>query len=365
MRKHRKKVLFLSPYPVNKAPSQRLKFEQYYPYFEEAGYDITTSSFVDDDFWKIIYKKGNFLMKGWYTFKGYIRRIKDLWNLGKYDIVYVHLWVTPLGAPLFERLVARLAKNLIYDIDDLVYLGETTKSNQIIKHIKGRNKPISLMKRAKHVIVCTPKLDEFVKQYNKSTTDISSTIDTDKYIPKIHYNFKGKPVLGWSGSHSTSKYLYLLKDSLLELRKHVDFKLLVIGDPNFSIDGLDIEAIPWQAKTEVESLSRIDIGLYPLPNEEWVYGKSGLKALQYMALGIPTLATAIGANFRVLEDNKSGFLIPVDNSSEWVERIMRLLKDNELRKFIGVNGRRRVVDFYSIKTNKKIYLDIFNSLCIP
>jgi L-malate glycosyltransferase len=357
-----KKILFLAPYPINKAPSQRLKYEQYYPYFKEAGYELKTSSFIDEEFWEIVYKPGNRLLKFYYTIKAYFRRLSDLIKIGQFDIVYIHLWVTPFGFPIFEWLVCSLNKRIIYDIDDLIYLGGTSKANTAIKYFKGNTKPKFLIKRAKHVIVCTPILNDFAKKYNINTTDISSTIDTDVYKLKSNYEINEKLIIGWSGSHSTSKYLYLLQDILLQLRSKVDFKLFVIGDSNFNIDGLDVEAIEWERETEVENLLKIDIGLYPLPDEEWVYGKSGLKALQYMALGIPTLATAIGANFRVIEDGVSGFLIPLDEHEKWKDKIIQLANNIDLRRSIGEMARKKVVSQYSIQSNKDSYLEIFKNI---
>ena len=114
-----KKILFVCPYPENVAPSQRLKFEQYYQYFRSSGYEVETSSFINQSFWKIIYKKGGFFKKVWYTLSGYFSRLKDLLRLRKYDVVYVHLWVTPFGPPFFEWLFRKMAKNMVYDIDDL------------------------------------------------------------------------------------------------------------------------------------------------------------------------------------------------------------------------------------------------------
>jgi glycosyltransferase involved in cell wall biosynthesis len=143
---------------------------------------------------------------------------------------------------------------------------------------------------------------------------------------------------------------------LRRLREQYDFKLLVIGTRSFEIEGIDVEAIPWDDSTEVRDLRRIDIGLYPLPDEEWVLGKSGLKALQYMALGIPTIATAIGTNFRVMENDVSGFLVKSDD--EWLMRLAHLLRDPELRKRIGMNGRDRVQRYYSVRANEPIYLGI-------
>ncbi|MEL7006841.1 MAG: glycosyltransferase, partial [Bacteroidota bacterium] len=272
--------------------------KELYPHFEEAGYELTTSSFVSEGFWKVIYQKGQYPKKVMFTLMGYFRRVFDLFRLRQFDVVYVHLWVTPIGPPIFEWLVKLIARKIIYDIDDLVYLNDQRKNNKIMLLIRGKTKPISLMKTADHVICCTPMLEGFVRQYNDQVTDISSTINTEVYKPKLNYEIQGKPVIGWSGSHSTSRFLHLLAEPLKKLAQTHPFLLKVIGDPEFKMEGIEVRAISWSAEREVEELKEIDIGLYPLPlDEEWVYGKSGLKALQYMALGIPTLASAIGANY--------------------------------------------------------------------
>lgn len=352
----------MCPYPEDKAPSQRLKFEQYYDHFRAAGYDLTISSFVSPSFWNVIYKKGHLLQKAYYTIAGYIRRLRDLFRIRRYDIVYVHLWVTPLGPPVFERIVRSLGRKLIFDIDDLVYLKNLkSKATPFISKLKGAQKPLYLMRVADHVITCTPYLDNFVRQFNTHTTDISSTVDTEAYRPKIDYSLKeGKIVLGWSGSLSTAKYLHLLDDVFRQLRNHIDYKLLVLGDRNFRIEGIEIEAYDWEKSIELSTISRFDIGLYPLPDEEWVYGKSSLKAIQYMAMGIPTLGTAIGTNFRVIADGESGFL--VQTPEEWVNRIIQLALDMELRKRIGENARQKVITNFSISANKDIYLEILKKM---
>jgi glycosyltransferase involved in cell wall biosynthesis len=356
-----KKILVICPYPFNVAPSQRLKFEQYYPHFRNAGYQIRISPFISESFWKIIYKKGYFFQKLFYTTTGYLRRIRDLFLIGKYDIVYIHLWATPFGFPLFERLFRMLGKKIIYDIDDLVYLGNVkSKAHPVVNLIKGRRKPIYLMKSADHVITCTPYLDQFVKQFNSQTTDISSTVDTDHYQPVNNYANNKRLTIGWSGSITTSKYFYLLANVLRELRKKHDFRILVVGNKDVSIDGLDIEAVDWEEKKEMFYLKQFDIGVYPLPFEEWVYGKSGLKAIQYMALGIATVATAIGANFRVIENGVSGFL--VKDEQEWMDSLENLLADPCLRQKIGGEARKRVKKLFSVEANKDVYLKVLNEL---
>lgn len=357
----KRKLLIICPYPENVAPSQRLKYEQYFPYFREAGYDITVSPFISIGFWKIIYQPGYIFQKVFFTLLGYLNRFAELITIPRYDVVYVHLWATPFGPPVFEWMIRKLSKKMIYDIDDLVYLKDAqTKSHPLVRYIKGRQKPLYLMSVANHVITCTPHLDNFVRQYNQCTTDISSTINTEAYQPVNSYSNSNRLTIGWSGSLSTSKYFYLLENVLKELGKKYDFNILVIGDPNVRIEGLNLEAISWVEVDEVKNLQRLDIGLYPLPNEEWVLGKSGLKALQYMALGIPTVATAIGANFRVIENGESGFLVNTDG--EWVNALSKLIENPELRKEIGEKARARVEALYSINANKKVYLNILKEV---
>jgi len=355
-----KNILIICPYPENEVPGQRLKYEQYFEYFRRNGYKITVSPFFERYFYKVLYKQGNYPLKIVGTIWGYIKRIVQIIQLPFYDGVYIFLYVSPFGGPFFERLYRFFSVKVIYDIDDLVFIAKASKFNSMAIYFRGPKKYFYLMTVADHVITCTPYLDSTVRKYNLKTTDISSTINTDTYIPIENYLNDHRIVLGWSGSHSTAPYLKLLTTVLHKLRLQHDFKLLVIGAPVFQIDGIDVEVIAWNEATEARDLRRIDIGLYPLPDEEWVLGKSGLKALQYMACGIPTVATAIGANYRVIETGVSGFLVNSDD--EWLENLTNLLVDPGLRRRIGINGRERVEHLYSVRANEPVYLGIFDNV---
>jgi L-malate glycosyltransferase len=355
------KLLVICPYPVGVAPSQRLKYEQYFDAFREEGFEIHVQPFVSKKLWSIIYKKGNFIGKLLQTLLGYWSRFWLIFSLKKYDVVYIHLWVTPFFMPFYEWIYCSLAKKVVYDIDDLVYLSDNkSKANKTVGIFKSKKKPIYLMKHADHVITCTPYLDEFVRKFNTHTTDISSTVDTHKYIPVNRYENKNPIVLGWSGSTTTSKYFYLLKEVLLELSKKYPIKIIIMGNPNIQIEGLNIESLAWSESIELEVLQKFDIGLYPLPDEEWVLGKSGLKAIQYMALGVPTVATAIGANFRVIDDKVSGML--VNSHQEWVDALSALIESPELRKKMGEAGRKKIEQEFSIDTNQKNYLNVLKKM---
>ncbi len=294
---------------------------------------------------------------------GYFKRSFDLSRIPFYSGTYVHLWVTPLGFPVFEFLTMVLNKKSVYDIDDMIFLKEENKFNHIWSMFKGRGKPFALMKMAAHVIVCTPKLKEIAQRYNRRVTDISSTINTQAYKPVKEHRKNEITVLGWTGSFSGLEYLHTLDHVLREVAKQRKIKLSVIFniiDREFELRGVNVENIPWRQETEVEDLQRIEIGLYPFIKNEWCLGKSGLKALQYMALGIPVVATALGANLRVIENGVSGFL--VDSEQEWIDKIIELIDNPGLRNKIGLAARARVEKYFSLEANRDKYLNIFQEI---
>ena len=359
----RPRVLVLCPYPEDVAPSQRLKYEKYLEVFRAAGYDVDVSPFMSLAMWRTVYKQGGTVHKVLRTLAGYARRVRDLARLRSYDVVYVHLWVTPFGPPLFERLVRGLSRAVVYDIDDMIHVGERKEAG-LVASLKGRSKPLYLMTRADHTIVGAPRMAEIAQERAAHVSDISPTIDTDAYAPPVDHETRHREgrtlTVGWSGSHSTSKYLRYLEPILARLRQRYAFEVLVIGDPSFEFGSVPCRAIPWTLETEVEGLRQIDIGLYPLPDEPWVHGKGGGKALQYMALGIPVVATAIGASHRVVEDGVSGFL--VDSPEAWEARLEQLLTDPQLRARMGHEGQKRVEALYSIRANQGTYLGILGRL---
>lgn len=353
-------VLFFLPYPLNTVPGQRLKFEQYFDHFKKNGISIDVCTFITQDFYHILYRKGHYAKKCFYTLNRYFARLYHIIQTERFEVIYFFLWAVPFGPPVYEALLKKSGKPIIYDIDDLVFLPHSSNANRFINFLKGKNRIQYSMKMADHVIVCTEYLKRYALQFNKNVTNISSTIDTDKYFVKNSYSNKKRITIGWSGSHSTSPYLHLLDKVLKKIQDKYNTNIKVIGDRNFNIPDVSISAQDWKYDTEVHDLQHIDIGLYPLPEEEWVLGKSGLKALQYMGLGIPTVAQAIGANFDIIKDGHNGFLAGAEK--DWYEKIAALVEDPYLRRKIGLNGRKTVEDRYSVRVNASVYLDILNKV---
>ena len=165
--------------------------------------------------------------------------------------------------------------------------------------------------------------------------------------------------IGWTGTFTSKIYLDILRDFFQKLSVRFNFRLVIISDFDYELPGVDLKVIKWKKETEIDDLSNIDIGIYPLPHDDWVSGKSGLKALQYMAMGLPTVASNVGNIRNVIKDGYDGFL--VNNLNEWENRIIELLNNECLRKRIGLNARKTVEDNFSIDSNTDKYLNVLKA----
>jgi glycosyltransferase involved in cell wall biosynthesis len=359
----KKSILVICPFPQNFAAGQRLKYEQYFDHWKENGYEITVSSFMDRSMWDVVYLKGNYIKKVLGTIRGYSYRVLDLFRISQYDIVYVFMWVSPFGSTFFERVFRALSKKLIYDIEDNTMVVASGSVNRIVSMLKNPNKNKFLMKEADYVITSSPALNDYcLKINNKGKCKfISSSVNTDIFFPKNSFSNEKKVVIGWTGTFSSKKYLDILRPVFIELKKECDFRLIVIGNFEYELHGIDLEVIQWNLESEVADMQKIDIGIYPLSDDPWVYGKSGLKAIQYMSFGLPTVATNIGTTASIIKHMDNGWLVKDQN--DWVLALKKLISNPKLRKSFGDKARITVVQRYSIDVIKAEYLSIIENIC--
>lgn len=360
----RKRILVLCPFPQGVAAGQRLKYEQYFDDWSNAGYDLDISSFMDMAMWNNVYQPGRYSAKIVGVFRGTARRIADMFKLHRYDIVYVFMWVTPFGTTLMERIVRKCSKRLIFDIEDNVLVGQSFPNSQnvnsLINFLKGPKKARYLIKTADHVITSSPFLNEICTKINekKCCTYVSSSIDTDRFFPNNSYKNDKLIVVGWTGTFSSKIYLDMIRDVFLDLTKRVPFKLKVIGNFDFDLPGVDLEIVQWSEIREVADLQTLDIGVYPLSKDNWVFGKSGLKAIQYMAFGLPCVATNVGTTPLLIRNRENGIL--VNTHIEWVDALEELIRNPELRMSLGTTARSDAVAKYSIKAVAKSYRKVID-----
>ena len=218
------------------------------------------------------------------------------------------------------------------------------------------------MKHSKYVIACTPKLEEIAREMNgyKKAIDISSSFDTKRFLPVSEYLQHDITTIGWTGTHSTIPFLEMLQPVLEEVSRQRKIRLLVIANKEYKMKNVPTDYLPWKKETEVQDLHHFEIGLYPIPANEWSLGKSSLKALTYMAIAIPVVATAYGTNFRVIQNGVQGFL--VSNEKEWVASLLQLIDNIQLRREMGLAGRKRVEEQFSVEANFGKYLHVFNTV---
>lgn len=361
-----KSILVLCPFPLDVAPAQRLKYEQYFDHWRANGYSVTVSPFMSRKLMDVAWKKGHLATKILGTIAGTLRRWRDFLRVPRYDLVYVFLWVTPLGLSWAERLVRLLSRRLIYDIDDMVHVGQKIDDrinpNPLVRFLKGRGKPLYLMRAADFVIASSPFLEETARQLNchGRASYITSSVDVHHFRPRSQRPDNAKCVIGWTGTFSGQPFIETIVPMLRMLRQSHDFEFRIVGNFDMAIDGIDLKVVRFDKAREIADLEHFDIGVYPLPDDPFVYGKSGLKAIVYMAMGLPVVASAVGTTPLLYEHGDIGFMVRSDE--DWLNGLKTLIDDPDLRRRMGDTARRVAVDHYSREAVQKQYLRILDEV---
>ncbi len=357
-----KSIYFLVPYPLGKAPSQRFRFEQYFKLLDEKGFHYVVKSFYSDKTWIFLHQEGHVFSKGIKIISAFFIRFFQLFTLLKFDYVFIHREVTPIGPPFFEWIIAKvLRKKIIYDFDDAIWLPNFSESNSTFQKLKYYQKVNGIMKWAFKISAGNAYLVEYAKQFNSNVIVNPTTIDTEFYhngeLYRTNKNDK-MPVIGWTGSHTTAKYLEFLIPILDKLNNEFDFEFCVISNEEPAVKIKNLNFIKWSKDSEIEDLLRFDIGVMPLTDDQWAKGKCGFKALQYMSLGIPAIVSPVGMNVDIIDQGENGYLCSTEK--EWYDSLYFLLKNpSEIIKMHN-SARMKIIDKYSIVSNKKNFLNLFN-----
>ncbi|PLK27165.1 glycosyltransferase family 4 protein [Novosphingobium sp. TH158] len=349
-----KRILVLCPYPEGVAAGQRLKFEQYYDDWRAAGHTVTVAPFMDMALWRVLYEPGHLPAKLLGMAKGYLRRLCQLRQVSQHDLIFVHMWITPLGGTMAERLVMWLVRRgggrFIYDVEDNI-VSARPPAVGLLRRVAGplvdrARKVRLLIAGADAVIVASPFLVEPYRAIARGPVHlIPPSLDTERIRPAAAPRHDGTVVIGWTGTFSSRIYLDLLADVFRRLSARVPFRLRVIGNFDYQLPGVDLEVVRWTAEREAEDLQGLDIGIYPLVDDEWSRGKAGLKIIQYQAAGLPCVASDVPLSRDQLREGETGFLVSSDD--EWVDRLEQLVRDAGLRRAMGARGREDAVAGYS------------------
>jgi len=349
------KVIAFASYPIE-AAATRYRLQQFVEPLSSRGITLTIKPFLNSQQFAVLYQPGALASKALGLGGAGLLGITTGFAARHADVVLVQREAMNFGPPLIEWLAARVFKRpLILDLDDATYVPYTSPTyGKFSKTLKWFSKTDDLIRWADIVTCGNRAIAEYAESKGAKTRIIPTVVDTDVFVPRQRVPpVNNDPlVLGWIGTHSTFPYLRAVFPVLQDLAKRYRFKLKIVGAGTStpSIPGVEVENLEWQLEREVEDFQSFDVGLYPIDAslyaESWAAGKSGFKAIQYMAVGIPFVGAPVGAMAEIGEAGVTHFHATSDD--EWFRTLELLLDDAELRRTMGASGRRHVVEHYSL-----------------
>ena len=285
------------------------------------------------------------LARAYSSFLPKVRNVRD------YDAILVSREATLIGPALVERWAVSRGTPMIYVLDDPHYIPYRSPSNGWLSYLKFFGKVKTLCRISSAVIVNSPSHFQFASRFSANVWQIPSVVDADVYTGWIpgRAGASRHKTLGWTGSPSTTVNLQVIREPLRRITERNDVALRLIGARDFGLPEVPYEGTEWRRETEVEDLRRLDVGLLPVPLTPWTPHKFYLKLVQYMALGIPPVATPLGANTSVIEDGVTGFLAHDDEA--WYSILTRLVEDDELRVEVGQRAASVARERYTVQAN--------------
>ena len=339
------KVLGLALYgPL--AASTRYRLGQYVPGLASLGIDLKISHLLGDDYLRSRFKGvslplGAVLRSGW-------ARMADLWNIYEYDVAMLHCELFPLFPGWIERALIR--QPYIYDFDDAFYLKYRTGRMRAASPLLGR-KFDTVMAGGAAVTAGNRVLADYARLRNPATRYFPTVVDTARYVPMPAKRGDQVFTVGWIGSPSTAPYLGALAGPLSAIGQEGPVRFIVIGGKAPVVANVTVIELDWNEDTELSLINSFDVGVMPLPDNEWAKGKCAFKLIQYMACAVPAIASPVGANVEVVND-VCGLI--ADTPQEWADAL-RLLRDRPaMRNEMGQAGRERVIVHYSLLKNLPI-----------
>ena len=334
------------------AASTRQRLLQYVPSLEAAGFTIEHHPLLGNDY-----------VRGLVTGRrpsavaiasSYLRRFRQLLETRECDLIWVYAELFPWLPAAFERLALRAGKPIIYDLDDAFFLPYKGKPL-----LDGKLEPLL---RAAAACTCgNAYLRDYASRFCERSIVVPTVVDTSIYLP-VKRPGDGSLVIGWIGSPSTWANVQPLLPMLRQLCAEHGARFRVVGAGAAAeqdrFPGLDL--VDWSEATEVAEVQRMDIGIMPLLDRPFERGKSGYKLVQYMACGLPVVASPVGVNAEIVADGASGFL--ASSLEEWRQALVRLLDDATLRLSMGQVGRQRAEHAYSLASQAARLVALFESV---
>ncbi len=347
------RVLALASYPIQ-AASTRYRLHQFVRPLSERGITLTIRPFLDSRLFQSLYDRRALPHTAFGLLMAGLLRTRDLLDARRADVILIQREAVIFGPPLIEWLSSRLIKRpMVLDLDDATYIPYTGPTyGRFGKVLKWFSKTDDLIRWASIVTCGNRFIADYVASKGTRARVIPTVVDSDIFCPAPQKRESEAAILGWIGTHSTFPYLESIFPALGELARKCRFRLKVVGagKNDIRIPGVEVENLTWELEREVNDFQSIDIGLYPIDTSlyaaDWAAGKSGFKAIQYLTVGIPYVATPVGAINEIGELGRTHFCATTQR--EWCEALAQLIGDRDLRMKMGTAGRRFATEHYGL-----------------
>jgi glycosyltransferase involved in cell wall biosynthesis len=247
-----------------------------------------------------------------------------------------------------------LGKQWVFDFDDAIWTTDRVKEPYLLRLLKTRSKIQYQLRHATLVLAGNTYLKSFAASFNAQVEVFPTVVDTNRFDMPEKDKVSNELVVGWTGTHSTLPYLMQWLPLLRSVYQSCPFVLHLICNVTPPIEFPSVRITLWHADSESKDLEAFDIGIMPLPDDPWTKGKCGFKAIQYMAKGIPTIASPVGVNTELIEHGISGLL--ADTREEWSEALLLLLHDEQSRRAMGLAARRTIEERYSKRAVETLFV---------
>lgn len=353
------RVLLLSKYPRMGA-SSRLRSLQYLPALADVGIEVTSSSLFDEKYLTELYTKGH-RSKVRSLFL-YLKRLFILLTVFRYEVLWIEYEVFPYLPAFAERLLRLFGKPYVVDYDDAVFHNYDCSGSRLIRALLG-NKIDAVMRNAACVVAGNEYLALRARKAGARRIErIPTVVDSERYQVRKCDQSKN-PIIGWIGSPSTQRYVVDIRDALKKVCDQTGARLLLVGaseSVRVQLPGIPVDVVRWTEESEGHLVSQMDVGIMPLEDGPWEKGKCGYKLIQYMACGVPVVASPVGVNVEIVNENHCGQL--AESVSEWTKALLGILNSRSLQSELGMAGRKAVERKYSLQFQAPVLAGIFRSL---
>lgn len=339
------RVLALASYPVE-AASSRFRIVQFIEPLARRGIDVTFSPFLDAALFDALYEPGRLLRRLPRLAIRTVARIGAVFRAMRADVVFVQREAMLFGPPVIEWLIARvLRRPLVLDLDDATWIAYASPVyGRMATLLKWPSKTDHLIRWARTVTCGSPNIAA-----HTGGVIVPTVVDTKRFRCSTDTPVCDTPTIGWIGTHGTWPFLERLLPVFERLAREARFRLVIVGSgrTSISVPGVEVETRPWSLDREVEDFQSLDIGVYPLDDDEWSAGKSGFKAVQYMATGVPFVMSPVGVCATMGVAGETHLSAITDD--DWLNALRRLVNDGELRRRMSAAGRAFAEKHYDIE----------------